>query len=55
VAWSQCSAGGCVQVGRVGAVVLMRDSKDTGPMLSFTPACWAQFMGQVRAGHYDRV
>ena len=53
MAWgksSHCNGGSCVEVAVPGEV-LVRDSKnpDAGH-LSFTPADWAVFLGQVRAG-----
>ena len=54
VAWrksSHSNSGMCVEVAVPGEV-LVRDSKlgDASPILSFTPAAWAVFLGQVRAG-----
>ena len=44
--------GSCVEVARnLPGVVAMRDSKDRGgPTLTFSPATWATFTNQVRAG-----
>ena len=44
--------GDCVEVARnVPGVVAVRDSKDRGgPTLTFSPATWATFTNQVRAG-----
>ena len=48
---SHCDGGACVEVAVPGEV-LVRDSKlgAASPILSFTPAAWAMFLGQVRAG-----
>lgn len=47
--------GDCVEVAHLnGALVGVRDSKDpAGPVLRFTPAEWAAFVGGVRAGEFD--
>ena len=57
VAWrksSHCDGGACAEVALVAVPgeVLVRDSKlgDASPILTFTPAEWAVFLGQVRAG-----
>jgi hypothetical protein len=48
-----CNDGGCVEVTRHD-VVQVRDSKDPdGPVLTFTPGAWVQFIAGVKAGHFD--
>lgn len=49
------STGSCVEVARnLPGVVGVRDSKDPGgPELAFTPAAWAAFNGDVKAGAHD--
>ncbi len=49
--YSGNNGGDCVEVGRQGAGVLVRDTKDReGPLLRFTPGAWRRFAGQVKAG-----
>lgn len=46
--------GACVEVGQCDCGVKVRDSKDqTGPVLTFTHAEWAAFVGGVRDGEFD--
>lgn len=48
------STGSCVEVGPLPNVVGVRDSKDPGgPELPFSPAAWATFNRDVKAGSYD--
>jgi hypothetical protein len=49
--------GSCVEVADLdGGLVGVRDSKDkSGPILRFTPAEWAAFVGGVRKGEFDRT
>jgi hypothetical protein len=45
---------GCVEVAKLSAARLVRDSKDPGgPALAFTPAAWTSFLNQVKAGRFD--
>jgi hypothetical protein len=46
---------GCVEVAVVGDRIAVRDSKDRGrgPVLEFTAAEWAAFLGGVRGGEFD--
>ena len=59
--WAKSSlsyaTGDCVEVARLGAGgVAVRDSKDpSGPVLSFTAAEWAAFLGGVRGGEFDAM
>lgn len=60
VSWRKSAASlqgmACVEVGKTGDLVLMRDSKDPdGPVLRFTPAEWAAFMDGMKAGEFDSL
>jgi len=49
-----CANGTCVEVAYAdGQVVLLRDSKDHGPVLHFTASEWRSFIAGVRAGEFD--
>ena len=50
---SSSNGGNCVEVAdNLPGVVLVRDSKDrTGGTLSFAPAAWQAFIGNLRAAH----
>jgi hypothetical protein len=49
------AAGHCVEIASAAAAVFVRDSKDvTGPVLEFGPRDWADFLGGVREGRFDR-
>jgi hypothetical protein len=44
-----------VEIASAAAAVFVRDSKDVaGPVLEFGARDWADFVGGVRAGHFDR-
>ncbi|WP_459548116.1 DUF397 domain-containing protein [Nocardia sp. X0981] len=49
---SYSQAGGdCVEVAHMTDAVGVRDSKNpTGPVLSFDPDVWAEFIGTISAG-----
>lgn len=48
------AVGGCVEVGRDGDRVLVRDTKDrTIPALEFTVQEWLDFINGVKAGEFD--
>jgi hypothetical protein len=52
--YSANGGGNCVEVGTVGRVVAVRDSKDPdGPKLAFTLAEWEAFLRRVQAGEFD--
>ena len=58
VEWRKSSlstTNGCVEVAFVGDRVAVRDSKQQGggPVLEFTAAEWAAFLGGVRDGEFD--
>jgi hypothetical protein len=47
-------ANGCVEVAIQADGVAIRDTKDrNGPVLVFSRAEWAAFIGGVRAGQFD--
>ncbi len=47
--------GACVEVAFAGATVAVRDSKDPGgPVLRFDTGAFADFIGSVRDGAFDR-
>ncbi|MGW4946749.1 DUF397 domain-containing protein [Actinoplanes sp. NPDC004185] len=49
------AAGHCVEIATAAAAVFVRDSKDVaGPVLEFGTRPWADFLGAVRAGRFDR-
>jgi hypothetical protein len=49
------ATGSCVQVCAADGAVLMRHSKDPdGPVLTFTPLAWADFVAGVAVGDFDR-
>ena len=51
-----CEEGACVEVASAGDGIAMRDSKDQeGPMLRFTRAEWAAFLGGAKAGDFDHL
>lgn len=46
--------GACVEVRHRGDAIDVRDSKDqNGPVLTFTPAEWAAFVGGVKDCEFD--
>lgn len=51
---SRCDSGTCVEVALdPDGLVLVRDSKDPGPVLVFDPAEWDDFVAGVKAGEFD--
>jgi hypothetical protein len=52
---SLSTTNGCVEVAFVGDRIAVRDSKQQGrgPVLEFTAAEWAAFLGGVRGGEFD--
>ncbi|GIH05964.1 hypothetical protein Rhe02_40310 [Rhizocola hellebori] len=52
---SRCESSACVEVASAGDAVLVRDSKNLGPMLALSRAEWAAFIDGVRAGDFDRA
>lgn len=56
LAWrksSYCAQGECVEVGALNGRILMRDSKNPGPVLSFSADEFRAFALGLRAGEYD--
>ena len=45
---SHSESGNCAEARTAGGRVQVRDSKDPGPVLSFTPAAWQSFLNQVK-------
>lgn len=46
--------GNCVEVAKVGEVVVVRDSKNReGGSLQFTPGEWDAFVGGVKGNEFD--
>jgi Domain of unknown function (DUF397) len=53
---ASCEDGSCVEVASAGDGVAMRDSKNQdGPILQFTRAEWAAFLGGAKAGDFDHL
>jgi hypothetical protein len=50
---SLCHLEACVEVRLADDGAQMRDSKDPGPVLRFTPAEWAGFIAGAKAGEFD--
>jgi hypothetical protein len=52
-AWRKASysngEGNCIEVASLPDAVAVRDSKDRGPALTFTPAQWQDFTARLRA------
>jgi Domain of unknown function (DUF397) len=44
---------GCVQVRSDNGMVLVGDSKNPGPVLSYTPREWAAFIDGVKKSEFD--
>ncbi|ROT28071.1 DUF397 domain-containing protein [Micromonospora sp. HM5-17] len=43
----------CIEVAdNLPGIVGVRDSKDPGPVLEFTPATWAAFVAAARSGRF---
>jgi hypothetical protein len=57
LAWKKSTAsggGGCVEVARVGEMLLVRDSKNpSGSILSFSRVEWEAFLVGARAGEFE--
>jgi hypothetical protein len=49
---TRCDTSACVEVS-THEVVQVRDSKDPGPVLTFTPDAWTAFLTDVKAGRLD--
>lgn len=56
VVWVKATASGtgnCVEAAAGGGLVLVRDSKDPGPVLALTPAAWRGLLEVARSGCLD--
>jgi hypothetical protein len=58
IAWVKSSLsfanGNCIEVADLpGGHVAVRNSRDPGPVLRFTPDEWHAFLGGVRKGEFD--
>jgi len=47
--WSTFNSN-CLEVAEMGNYVLVRDSKDPGPMLKFSCSEWAAFIDRIKHG-----
>jgi hypothetical protein len=49
--YSGNGGGSCVETGNAGPGVLVRDTTqhEAGPVLTFTPQAWEEFLGHLRA------
>jgi hypothetical protein len=49
--------GNCLEVGRIGNIIGVRDTKDKGrgPVLAFTQDEWSAFLGGAKAGEFDSI
>lgn len=46
--------GNCVEISKMGAEVIVRDSQDPiGPMISYSPGSWRTFAREARMGRFD--
>lgn len=53
---SYCDSGMCVEVGRAGDLVAVRDSKNPdGAVLRFTKDEWNAFVAGVRGGEFEFI
>jgi hypothetical protein len=49
-----CNGGTCVKVAAFGQMIVLGDSKKPdGPVLSYTPAEWREFVAGVKNGDFD--
>jgi predicted secreted Zn-dependent protease len=49
-----CNGGGCVKVAVSGQTVFIGDTKEpSGPVLSYTPAEWRDFVFGIKNGDFD--
>jgi hypothetical protein len=44
----------CVEFAKAADAVAVRDSKNPGPALIFTPTDWATFIQGVKGGEFDQ-
>jgi Domain of unknown function (DUF397) len=50
---SRCQSGECVEAAASPFGVMVRDSKNPGPVLTFTPSEWLAFLAGVHKGEFD--
>ena len=49
-----CNGGTCIKVAAIGQMILVGDSKSPdGPILTYTPAEWRDFVSGVKNGDFD--
>lgn len=56
IAWrksSHSAEGNCLEVALIQGHVAVRDSKDPGPMLTFSPQEWTELLARARSGELD--
>jgi Domain of unknown function (DUF397) len=56
IAWRKpafCQSGECIEVAASGDAILIRDSKDPGPVQVYSAAEFRAFAMGIRAGDYD--
>ena len=46
--------GACVEVALATGTILVRDSKQAGPIISYTGRSWRTFLAAVKRGHFDQ-
>jgi hypothetical protein len=52
---SKCGSNACVEVAPIDGNIAMRDSKTAGgPILTFTPKTWDEFIAGVRNGDFEQ-
>jgi Domain of unknown function (DUF397) len=50
---TKSAAGNCVQIARRGDMIMIADSKDPGPFLSYTLQEWDAFLDGAKKGEFD--
>ena len=50
---TKSAAGNCVQVARRGSMIMIADSKDPGPFLSYTLQEFDAFLDGAKKGEFD--
>ena len=50
---TKSAAGNCVQVARHGSTIMIADSKNPGPFLSYTLQEWDAFLDGAKKGEFD--